>query len=276
MFYWKIHLRTNEGVNKWAQTHNFLRLGAILVLYDHNRGMSTALINAWAVPEVFILTGNLINEKSNRLNPARGHGQDRVRSGADSSRLAWSLSRSALVGFESNNKYEVRNAVGQNVFYAVEENDCLNRQCCGPLRPFSIHILDNFGQEVISVTRPLKCMSCFFPCCLQEVSGTALAQGFPLLLLNLEDLNTNLPHSWRCRLPPVTQWATSYNSGTRSPLNSSWPTSTTSRFWRSTGPSADGAASQRSTLRWVQPNSHIANTRPPLDVASGSVMLTSQ
>lgn len=80
------------------------------------------------------------------------------------------LSSAALVGFESNNKYEVRNSLGQNVFYAVEENDCLNRQCCGPMRPFTIHVLDNFGQEVITVTRPLKCMSCFFPCCLQEVS----------------------------------------------------------------------------------------------------------
>uniref|UniRef100_A0A3Q2XWU5 Phospholipid scramblase n=1 Tax=Hippocampus comes TaxID=109280 RepID=A0A3Q2XWU5_HIPCM len=78
-----------------------------------------------------------------------------------------------LVGFESNNKYEVRNSMGQNVFYAVEENDCLSRQCCGPMRPFSIHILDNFGQEIITVTRPLKCMSCFFPCCLQELEVQA-------------------------------------------------------------------------------------------------------
>lgn len=78
----------------------------------------------------------------------------------------------ALVGFESNNKYEVRNVMGQNVFYAVEENDCLSRQCCGPMRSFTIHVLDNFGQEVITVTRPLKCMSCCFPCCLQEVSET--------------------------------------------------------------------------------------------------------
>ncbi|KAF7667073.1 hypothetical protein LDENG_00079400 [Lucifuga dentata] len=75
----------------------------------------------------------------------------------------------ALVGFESNNKYEIRNSMGQNVFYAVEENDCLSRQCCGPMRSFTIHVLDNFGQEVITVTRPLKCMSCFFPCCLQEL-----------------------------------------------------------------------------------------------------------
>lgn len=76
----------------------------------------------------------------------------------------------ALVGFESNNKYEIKNSMGQNVFYAVEENDCLTRQCCGPLRSFTIRVLDNFGQEVITVSRPLKCMSCFFPCCLQEVS----------------------------------------------------------------------------------------------------------
>lgn len=96
----------------------------------------------------------------------------------------------ALIGFESNNKYEVRNVMGQNVFYAVEENDCLSRQCCGPLRSFTIHILDNFGQEIITVTRPLKCMSCFFPCCLQEVSVTTFRhilfvyvklQYFPLI-----------------------------------------------------------------------------------------------
>ncbi|KAI2649257.1 Phospholipid scramblase 1 [Labeo rohita] len=57
----------------------------------------------------------------------------------------------ALAGFESNNKYEIRNSMGQNVFYAVEENDCLTRQCCGPLRSFTIRVLDNFGQEIITL-----------------------------------------------------------------------------------------------------------------------------
>uniref|UniRef100_A0A671QBJ7 Phospholipid scramblase n=1 Tax=Sinocyclocheilus anshuiensis TaxID=1608454 RepID=A0A671QBJ7_9TELE len=57
----------------------------------------------------------------------------------------------ALAGLESNNKYEIRNSMGQNVFYAVEENDCLTRQCCGPLRSFTIRVLDNFGQEIITV-----------------------------------------------------------------------------------------------------------------------------
>lgn len=104
------------------------------------------------------------------------------------------LIHAALIGFESNNKYEVRNVMGQNVFYAVEENDCLSRQCCGPLRSFTIHILDNFGQEIITVTRPLKCMSCFFPCCLQEVRVTTFRdilfvyvklQYFPLITKSL-------------------------------------------------------------------------------------------
>ncbi|KAJ8376051.1 hypothetical protein SKAU_G00066310 [Synaphobranchus kaupii] len=72
----------------------------------------------------------------------------------------------ALIGFESNNKYEVRNAMGQNVFYAVEENDCLSRQCCGPMRSFTIRVLDNFGHEVITISRPLKC-------CVQELEVEA-------------------------------------------------------------------------------------------------------
>lgn len=126
-------------------------------------------------------------------------------------RLTSLFVHAALVGFESNNKYEVRNVMGQNVFYAVEENDCLSRQCCGPLRPFSIHVLDNFGQEIITVTRPLKCMSCFFPCCLQEVNETTLGYANYVLCnatVPCEDMTTNhtvLPHSWRCRLHLVTQ-----------------------------------------------------------------------
>lgn len=184
----------------------------------------------------------------------------------------------ALVGFESNNKYEVRNSMGQNVFYAVEENDCLSRQCCGPVRSFTIHVLDNFGQELITVTRPLKCMSCFFPCCLQEVRGATFRHvhfvpmklqcsrfwfWFTILLLKLfwvriwlqiTLFSHNPSLSWRCRLPLGTQWGTLYNSGTRSPLNSLLQMNTKSLYSRYTGPSVDGAAFQMLTLRWVYLN----------------------
>ncbi|NXE53250.1 PLS2 scramblase, partial [Casuarius casuarius] len=74
-----------------------------------------------------------------------------------------------ITGFETNNKYEIKNTLGQRVYFAAEDTDCCTRFCCGPSRPFSIHIIDNLGHEVINLQRPLRCSSCCFPCCLQEV-----------------------------------------------------------------------------------------------------------
>ncbi|NXV46744.1 PLS2 scramblase, partial [Uria aalge] len=74
-----------------------------------------------------------------------------------------------LTGFETKNKYEIKNTLGQRVYFAAEDTDCCTRNCCGPSRPFTIHITDNLGHEVIALERPLRCSSCCFPCCLQEV-----------------------------------------------------------------------------------------------------------
>ncbi|NXD67142.1 PLS2 scramblase, partial [Eolophus roseicapillus] len=74
-----------------------------------------------------------------------------------------------LTGFETNNKYEIKNTLGQRVYFAAEDTDCCTRNCCGPSRPFTIRIIDNLGHEVITLQRPLRCSSCCFPCCLQEV-----------------------------------------------------------------------------------------------------------
>ncbi|XP_051985089.1 phospholipid scramblase 1-like [Xyrauchen texanus] len=74
-----------------------------------------------------------------------------------------------ILGWETNNKYMVKNSIGQQVFFVAEENDCCNRQFCGPLRSFVLHVQDNMGQEVMTFTRPLKCGSCCCPCCLQEI-----------------------------------------------------------------------------------------------------------
>ncbi|KAI1882791.1 hypothetical protein AGOR_G00238560 [Albula goreensis] len=74
-----------------------------------------------------------------------------------------------VLGWETNNRYIIKNSVGQQVYYAKEENDCCNRQCCGPNRSFVLHIQDNLGQEVITITRPLRCGYCCCPCCLQEL-----------------------------------------------------------------------------------------------------------
>ncbi|XP_009087422.4 phospholipid scramblase 1 isoform X2 [Serinus canaria] len=78
-----------------------------------------------------------------------------------------------VTGFEENNKYELKNALGQRVYFAAEDTDCLTRNCCGPARPFTLRIIDNLGREVITLHRPLRCNSCCCPCCLQELEVQA-------------------------------------------------------------------------------------------------------
>lgn len=75
----------------------------------------------------------------------------------------------AFTGFETNNKYTVKNSMGQRVYMAVEDTDCCTRNCCGPIRPFDLKILDHTQREVIHLYRPLRCSSCCFPCCLQRL-----------------------------------------------------------------------------------------------------------
>ncbi|XP_046673260.1 phospholipid scramblase 2-like isoform X1 [Homalodisca vitripennis] len=75
----------------------------------------------------------------------------------------------ALIGYETCNKFVIKNSLGQQVFYAAEESDCCSRNFCGPLREFRMTILDNFNQEVMSMDRPFGCGPCCFPCCLQEI-----------------------------------------------------------------------------------------------------------
>jgi len=84
-----------------------------------------------------------------------------------------------FTGFEGQNKFKIRNAMGQEVFYAVESSDCCARQCFGSFREFNMKILDNYGAEVLNFYRPLRCSSCCFPCCLQtiEVMGPSGVLG---------------------------------------------------------------------------------------------------
>ncbi|KAH8415635.1 hypothetical protein KR222_006957 [Zaprionus bogoriensis] len=79
----------------------------------------------------------------------------------------------AFTGFETNNKFSIKNALGQKVYYAVEDTDCCTRNMCGPSRPFDMKVFDNYQQEVIHMYRPLACSSCCFPCCLQTMEVSA-------------------------------------------------------------------------------------------------------
>lgn len=74
-----------------------------------------------------------------------------------------------FTGCEMQNKYDVYNTLGQQIFFVQEDTDFCTRQCCGPLRPFDIHVTDNYQREVIRLVRPLRCQGCCWPCCLQEL-----------------------------------------------------------------------------------------------------------
>ncbi|XP_053315479.1 phospholipid scramblase family member 5-like [Spea bombifrons] len=78
-----------------------------------------------------------------------------------------------FLGTEKSNKYEVKDSFGQKLYFAVEENLYLNKNLCGPMRPFTIRICNNRGHNVITVIRPLRCISCCFPCYLQELEVQA-------------------------------------------------------------------------------------------------------
>lgn len=76
-------------------------------------------------------------------------------------------------GFETANKYKVKNSVGQMVFLAVEESECCARNCCGNLRKFEMRLVDTTSRQVIHLKRPFACQSCCFPCCLQKMEVCA-------------------------------------------------------------------------------------------------------
>jgi len=89
-----------------------------------------------------------------------------------------------FLNWEAQNKYRILNSVGQQVYYAKEESDCCDRQVCGPQRGFTLHITDNFDQEVMRVVREFKCCAgcCWCAdtdCCAQELRVED-AQGQPL------------------------------------------------------------------------------------------------
>ncbi|CAB3377825.1 Hypothetical predicted protein [Cloeon dipterum] len=79
----------------------------------------------------------------------------------------------AMTGFETANKFSIKNSMGQKIYSAKESSGCLVRNCCGTNRPFDMKIYDNFGNMVIHLHRPFACQSCCCPCWLQSMEVTA-------------------------------------------------------------------------------------------------------
>ncbi|EDV26178.1 uncharacterized protein TRIADDRAFT_24229 [Trichoplax adhaerens] len=112
------------------------------------------------------------------------------------------LNRPLMTNWETLNRFTVKNTMGQQVFFAAEKNDCLNLQCCGPIRSFEMSITDNSNREIIHLVRPLRCDECCFPCCLQEMEvqsppGTTIGyieQKWTIIFpeFNIMDANKNV------------------------------------------------------------------------------------
>ncbi|KAK2587871.1 hypothetical protein KPH14_003968 [Odynerus spinipes] len=75
----------------------------------------------------------------------------------------------AFTGWETTNKYSVMNIRGQPVYYVAEQSGCCSRMCCGSYRSCDFKVIDGVGREILNMSRPLRCDSCLFPCCLQEL-----------------------------------------------------------------------------------------------------------
>ncbi|KAH9365731.1 hypothetical protein HPB48_009608 [Haemaphysalis longicornis] len=72
-----------------------------------------------------------------------------------------------LLPYEQQNKYVIKNTMGQFVFVAVEESNLGQRCCVGTRRAFEMSVRDYRNFEVMRFVRPLKCdCACCF-CCLQ-------------------------------------------------------------------------------------------------------------
>ncbi|KAJ3086749.1 Phospholipid scramblase 3 [Quaeritorhiza haematococci] len=71
-----------------------------------------------------------------------------------------------VTDIETENKYKIYNATGQQVYTAKEDSNFCIRQCCGSLRPFSMHITDQARREILTLTRPFSCDSPWLPFCI--------------------------------------------------------------------------------------------------------------
>ena len=67
-----------------------------------------------------------------------------------------------FTGWESKNRYSVKNASGHTVFYAVELTDVVTMNVMGSSRPFEMLLMDNRGSHIFRVHRPYHygCVCC--------------------------------------------------------------------------------------------------------------------
>merc|ERR1711962_124704 len=72
-----------------------------------------------------------------------------------------------ITRYETNNKYEVYNALGQQNFRLKEDSNALSRQWHGSSRSFNILVLDNYDRHIAHFYRPFKWKCCGYS--MQEI-----------------------------------------------------------------------------------------------------------
>lgn len=69
-----------------------------------------------------------------------------------------------LTGWETENKYTVKDQAGNKIFYVGERSDMCMRLCCDKMRAFTLEVKDTRGQNVLNFERALDC-TCFCGLC---------------------------------------------------------------------------------------------------------------
>lgn len=65
-----------------------------------------------------------------------------------------------LTGFETENKYTVKDQNGNKIFYVIEESNCCGRLCLNSGRPFTLRVKDARGLDILVLERGIDCSLC--------------------------------------------------------------------------------------------------------------------
>jgi len=109
-----------------------------------------------------------------------------------------------MTGWDMNNRFQIKNSLGQQCYYAAEDTEDCHRMICGNKRGFHMNITDNAGHQVFQVNREFKfCAGCCWfadkDCCSWDVQVEttpgniigiiAQAQSFWYACYDIKDAN---------------------------------------------------------------------------------------
>lgn len=78
--------------------------------------------------------------------------------------MAFSFYFLEVTGFETNNRYDIKNDLDQMVYIVTEDTDDFTRNSYRTLRPFVLRVTDCGGREIMTMQRPFRCTCCCFCC----------------------------------------------------------------------------------------------------------------